>query len=74
MDELNKYNDSIIELYKQGFTITYISEFLYKKINTRLKQFNKKSNGELWISIPKISKAECCGHVYNIIYKYKMKK
>lgn len=74
MEELNKYNDSIIELYKQGFTITYISEFLYNKINTRLKYFNKKSNGELWLGIPKISKSNCCGYVYNIIYKYKMKK
>lgn len=47
MVELNKYNDSIIELYKQGFTRTYIGELLYKKINTRLKQFNQKSNGDL---------------------------
>ena len=74
MEELNKYNDSIIELYKQGLTITYIGEFLYKKVNTRLKQFNKKSNGEWWVSIPKISKENCMGYVYNIIYKYKMKK
>lgn len=74
MEELEKYNDAIISLYKQGFSITYISDFLYRKINTKLKTFNKKSNGELWISIPKISKVDCQGHVYNIIYKNIMKK
>lgn len=74
MDELNKYNESIIGLYNQGMTLTYISAFLYKKVNTKLKYFNKKSNGELWVSIPKYSKAECHGHVYNVLYKYIMNK
>ena len=73
MDELNKYNDSIISLYNQGFSLTYISNFLYKKVNTRLKIFNKFSNGELWISIPKISKADCSSHIYKIIYIDKIK-
>ncbi len=74
MEELNKYVDSIIGLYQQGFSISYISNFLYLKVNTKLKTFNKQSNGELWVSIPKVSKADCQGFVYNIIYKNIMKK
>lgn len=74
MDELNVYNNAIISLYNQGFSLNYITDFLYKKINTRLKTFNKLSNGELWVSIPKISKADCSGHVYKIIYIDKIKK
>lgn len=41
MDELNNYNGSIISLYKQGFSLDYITTFLYKKVNTKLKNFNK---------------------------------
>ena len=73
MDELNNYNDSIIRLYNQGFSIKCIADFLYTKVNKRLKTFNKQSNGELWVNIPKISKVNCFGNAYNVIYKYKMK-
>ena len=74
MEELNNYNESIIRLYKQGFSIKCISDFLYSKVNTKLKTFNIKSNGELWVSIPKIRKENCMGHVYNVLYKYLMNK
>lgn len=74
MEKLKEYDESIIRLYKQGFSIKCISDFLYSKVNTKLKAFNRNSNGEWWVSIPKISKENCMGYVYNIIYKYKMKK
>lgn len=74
MEELNNYNESIIRLYKQGFSINCISDFLFSKVNKKLKSFNKKSNGEWWVSIPKVSKTECMGHAYNVLYKYIMNK
>lgn len=74
MESLNNYNDSIIRLYNQGFSINCIADFLYTKVNKRLKTFNKQSNGELWISISKISKIDCMGHIYNVLYKYIMNK
>lgn len=74
MEELNTYNDSIIRLYNQGFSIKCIADFLFSKINTNLKYFNKQSNGELWMFLPKISKTECMGHVYNVIYKHIMNR
>lgn len=74
MEELEKYNDAIINLYKQGFSMTHISDFLYGKVNSKLKAFNRLSHGELWVNIPKFSKANCIGHVYKVIYIEKMKK
>jgi len=74
MEDLKSYDNSIISLYNIGFSMSYISDFLYKKVNTKLKTFNKKSGGELWVSIPKYSKANCYGYVYNVIYNYLMKK
>lgn len=74
MEDLNSYNDTILNLYKQGFSIDKISQILFGKINTKLKTFNKNSQGELWVSIPKVSKNQCLGHVYKVIYINKMKK
>ena len=73
MEELDKYNESIISLYKQGFSMSHIADFLFTKVNKNLKCFNRLSHGELWVNIPKVSKANCLGHVYRVIYIEKMK-
>ena len=71
MVDINNYNETIISLYKQGFSIEFITKNLYKKLNIRLKQFNKQSGGELWVSIPKYSHNYCRSHVYKVILDYK---
>ena len=71
MVDINTYNDTIISLYKQGLSIDFITKTLYKKLNTKLKQYNKKSGGELWVIIPKYSHIYCRSHVYKVILKYK---
>lgn len=69
MDEYKKF---VIDLYKQNRSISYISDALYKKANTRLKAHNRKSGGNWWVFVPDINcnKTECIGYVYKTVYNY----
>ena len=67
---LEPYNDYIIDLYNQTRSLKYITEQLYKKCNTKLRAYNKQSGG-MWFQFDeRHTKAECSGHVYDVIYKY----
>ena len=69
---MEDYKTFVIDLYKQNRSISYISDALYKKVNTRLKSRNKKSGGEWWVFVPdiKYKKTECIGFVYQTVYSY----
>lgn len=67
---LELYNDYIINLYNQKRSISYIINALHKNCNTRLKAHNKKSGGMWYEFIERHTKAECSGHVYDVIYRY----
>ena len=69
---MEDYKTFVIDLYKQNRSISYISDALYKKINTRLKARNRKTGGEWWVFVPdiKYKKTECIGFVYRTVYNY----
>ena len=67
---LEPYNNYIIDLYNQKRSIIYIINALHKNCNTRLKAYNKKSGGKWYETIERHTKAECIGHVYDVIYRY----
>ena len=67
---LEIYNDYIIDLYNHNRSIKYITDTLYKRCNTKLKSYNRKSGGMWFQTIERYSKSECCGHVYDTIYQF----
>lgn len=69
---MDEYKNFVIDLYKQNRSISYISDALYKKMNTYLKHRNIKTGGALWVYVPdlKCKKTDCIGYVYKTVYNY----
>ena len=64
-------NDYIINMYKHGHSIDFITNEYYKFINRNVGS-NRFINGELFIPKKKIKKDEARLHVSKVIYNYVM--
>lgn len=69
---MEQYKDYVIDLYKQNRSISFISDALYRRVNTYLKNRNIKTGGALWVYVPdlKCKKTDCIGFVYKTVYNY----
>lgn len=60
----------IIDLYEKGFSINYIIDDVYCRKKAQNYSFYNFGNRKVLICTNNISKAQCRGEVYKILYNY----